>query len=164
VWNLTLRIQHRSTSRVSGPKEASPADAEGLLVGSMESFTLEPDLSEGGNNLAPHHHEFSLPPVDRGKDAWLFLAACFVVEALVWGKSLCVSLRLFTCLVIWEKCSRVLESRTLTNPGFPFSYGVFQEYYSTHEPFAGSGNIAVIGTCAMVSCTMPESANCLLMR
>jgi len=34
--------------------------------------------------------------------------------------------------------------------GFPFSYGVFQEYYSTHEPFAGDSNIAVIGTCAMV--------------
>lgn len=28
-----------------------------------------------------------LPPVDGGKDAWLFLAACFAVEALVWGKS-----------------------------------------------------------------------------
>ncbi|KAF1969355.1 MFS general substrate transporter [Bimuria novae-zelandiae CBS 107.79] len=58
-----------------------------------------------------------LPPVDGGKDAWLFLAASFVVEALVWG--------------------------------FPFSFGVFQDYYSTHEPFAGSGNVAVIGTCAM---------------
>jgi len=88
----------------SAPKQASPADAEGL-AGSKESFTLEPDSSEGGNNLAPHLHEFSLPPVDRGKDAWLFLAACFVVEALVWGKSLCVSLHLYTCLVTWEKCS-----------------------------------------------------------
>lgn len=33
----------------------------------------------------PTPHEFSLPPVDRGKDAWLFLAASFVIEALVWG-------------------------------------------------------------------------------
>lgn len=32
------------------------------------------------------HHEFSLPPVDTGRDAWLFLAACFVIEALVWGE------------------------------------------------------------------------------
>lgn len=31
--------------------------------------------------------EFSLPHADGGKDAWLFLAACFVVEALVWGMS-----------------------------------------------------------------------------
>ena len=29
--------------------------------------------------------EFSLPPADSGKDAWFFLAACWVVEALVWG-------------------------------------------------------------------------------
>ncbi|KAI1402545.1 MFS general substrate transporter [Hypoxylon fuscum] len=61
--------------------------------------------------------EFSLPPVDGGKDAWLFLAACWAIEALVWG--------------------------------FPFAFGVFQDYYSTHEPFAGSPNVAVIGTCSM---------------
>ena len=35
-----------------------------------------------------HNPEFSLPRADGGKDAWLFLAACFVVEALVWGSSL----------------------------------------------------------------------------
>ena len=28
-----------------------------------------------------------LPPVDRGKDAWLVLTSAFVLEALVWGKS-----------------------------------------------------------------------------
>lgn len=44
---------------------------------------------ESPNGLPPH--EFSLPPVDRGKDAWLFLAASFVVEALVWGKSARIS-------------------------------------------------------------------------
>ena len=32
------------------------------------------------------HSPQQLPPVDGGKDAWLFLAASFVVEALVWGK------------------------------------------------------------------------------
>lgn len=31
------------------------------------------------------HHEMNLPPVDRGRRAWLFLAACFVIEALIWG-------------------------------------------------------------------------------
>ncbi|KAL1963328.1 hypothetical protein VTN77DRAFT_8449 [Rasamsonia byssochlamydoides] len=62
-------------------------------------------------------NEAQLPPVDGGKDAWLFLGACFIIEALVWG--------------------------------FTFAFGIFQDYYSTHEPFKGSGNIAVIGTCAM---------------
>ncbi|KAJ5784592.1 uncharacterized protein N7503_009804 [Penicillium pulvis] len=33
--------------------------------------------------------------------------------------------------------------------GYAFSFGVFQDYYSVHEPFKGSKNIAVIGTCAM---------------
>jgi hypothetical protein len=31
------------------------------------------------------NQEFSLPPVDGGKDALLFLAAAFMLEALVWG-------------------------------------------------------------------------------
>jgi hypothetical protein len=31
------------------------------------------------------HH--ALPPADRGKDAWLVLAAAFILEALVWGES-----------------------------------------------------------------------------
>lgn len=32
-------------------------------------------------------HEFqSLPPADSGRQAWLFLAACFFVEALIWGE------------------------------------------------------------------------------
>ncbi|GAP83210.1 putative major facilitator superfamily transporter [Rosellinia necatrix] len=62
-------------------------------------------------------HEFSLPPVDGGKDAWLFLAAGFTMEAFVWG--------------------------------FPFAFGVFQNYYNSHEPFAGQPNVAIIGTSAM---------------
>lgn len=59
-----------------------------------------------------------IPPADGGKEAWLFLAACFIMEAVIWG--------------------------------FPFTFGLFQEYFSTHEPFASQGNTAIIGTCAMV--------------
>lgn len=29
--------------------------------------------------------EFSPPPADGGTQAWLFLAGCFCIEALVWG-------------------------------------------------------------------------------
>lgn len=32
-------------------------------------------------------HVDRLPPVDRGKDAYLFLAAAWAIEALVWGTS-----------------------------------------------------------------------------
>jgi hypothetical protein len=40
-----------------------------------------------GADLSIHlsRQEFSLPPVGGCKGAWLFLAACFAVEALVWG-------------------------------------------------------------------------------
>jgi hypothetical protein len=35
--------------------------------------------------------------------------------------------------------------------GFGFSFGVLQDYYSSHAPFAGSNGIAVIGTLTTVS-------------
>ncbi|KAI0108437.1 MFS general substrate transporter [Daldinia grandis] len=92
ISHPTVRIGVSTTPDESGSQQADPQPEDG-------------------------RQEFSLPPVDGGKDAWLFLAACFAIEALVWG--------------------------------FPFAFGVFQDYYSTHEPFAGSPNVAVIGTCAM---------------
>jgi len=37
-------------------------------------------------------------------------------------------------------------------PGFPFSFGVFQDYYATHPPFSNEpSGIATIGSSAMVS-------------
>ena len=63
----------------------------------MESSTIElhpresalgDDSAEPNMNSVDVRHEFpALPPVDRGKDAWLFLGACFMVEALIWGMS-----------------------------------------------------------------------------
>lgn len=48
----------------------------------QDVITLSHDAHSHGRQ------EFSLPPTDSGKDAWLFLAACWAVEALVWGKCL----------------------------------------------------------------------------
>jgi MFS family permease len=45
-------------------------------------------------------------------------------------------------------------TNTLT-PGFGFSFGVFQDYYTTHAPFSGSGGIAVIGTLTTVRIPFP---------
>ncbi|KAF2125172.1 MFS general substrate transporter [Dothidotthia symphoricarpi CBS 119687] len=82
------------------------------------SSALDIEPFQNDPSIASEHDEgFSLPPTDGGKDAWLFLFACFMLEALIWG--------------------------------FPASYGIFQEYYTHNEPFAGSNNIAVVGTCAM---------------
>ncbi|KAI6081127.1 major facilitator superfamily domain-containing protein [Hypoxylon rubiginosum] len=80
----------------------------------LESSGAGVVTSEDYSEQQSSRQEFSLPPVDGGKAAWLFLAACWVVEALVWG--------------------------------FAYSFGVFQDYYSANEPFAGSGSIAAIGT------------------
>ena len=33
------------------------------------------------------HELQTLPRVDGGKQAWLFLSACFMLEALVWGET-----------------------------------------------------------------------------
>ncbi|KAF2243049.1 MFS general substrate transporter [Trematosphaeria pertusa] len=77
------------------------------------STDIEPQHSDPSDDIAG----FSLPPTDGGKDAWLFLLACFMLEGLIWG--------------------------------FAASYGIFQEYYSTREPFAGSSNIPLVGACAM---------------
>jgi hypothetical protein len=94
---------------------------------------------DNANNLT--RHEFSLPPADSGKDAWLFLAACWAVEALVWGRC---------------SPSFLLGDMTGAHPvcyslGFGFSFGVFQDYYSSHLPFKGAENIAVVGTTTLVS-------------
>ncbi|PVI06253.1 MFS general substrate transporter [Periconia macrospinosa] len=37
------------------------------------------------NEPLPSQESFSLPPTDGGKDAWLFLFACFMLEGLIWG-------------------------------------------------------------------------------
>lgn len=68
----------------------------------LDSYS-EPPLSsantiaelEGNGNVSDDNAEFSLPPTDVGKDAWLFLLACFMLEGLIWGsysdKSITVS-------------------------------------------------------------------------
>jgi len=46
--------------------------------------------------LRPRDHQprnsdvgFSLPPTDQGKDAWLCLFSCFMLEAMIWGFPSC---------------------------------------------------------------------------
>jgi hypothetical protein len=46
--------------------------------------------------------------------------------------------------VNWSNCTNIFL-------GFPFSFGIFQEYYTTHEPFSPEPlGIAIIGTTATV--------------
>ena len=102
---------------------ASNTGSEIELVNHNSSHYSRPRSTSRGehpsnNGIAEDRAAFSLPPVDGGKEAWLFLTGSFFVEALTWG--------------------------------FPFSFGIFQDYYSRHEPFASQkSSIAVIGTTAL---------------
>lgn len=103
-----------STRRPRSPPEAHHTSSD--QYGQLNEAPIE--LSVNGTN-GDHIREFSLPPADGGRQAWLFVVACFFVEAFVWG--------------------------------FPYSYGIFQDYYSTHEPFKGKSGISAIGSTAIVS-------------
>lgn len=72
-----VTVQSTYTTQPSTPAPAS------IYQSNIELTTLNP--THDANNLA--EPEFSLPPVDGGKDAWLFLFSAFVLEVLVWGKS-----------------------------------------------------------------------------
>ncbi|KAJ5634300.1 hypothetical protein N7528_002142 [Penicillium herquei] len=84
---------------------------------SSSSKSFSPTSSCGEKIFDGEFDNQDLPPIDGGAQAWLFLLASAMLEALVWG--------------------------------YAFAFGIFQDYYSVHEPFKGSENIAVIGTCAM---------------
>lgn len=82
--------------------------------------------------------EDSVAPADRGKEAWFFLSACWAVQFLIYG-------------MIFGRTSR-------RNPGFGVSFGVFKDYYGTHQPFEKSSYIAVIGATMMVRKRFPSFA------
>jgi hypothetical protein len=68
-----------STSSIELQRPSTTWDHEAGQITSS-NLEIESQSPEG-------HTQFSLPPVDGGKDAWLFLFASFLLEALVWGKS-----------------------------------------------------------------------------
>jgi hypothetical protein len=70
-----------------------------MAPATVELDTLDSSRhSQDANNTESHsqtiYDESTLPPVDSGKAAWLFLAACWAVEAFVFGEnfSICVNL------------------------------------------------------------------------
>ena len=60
------------------------ATASGLPA-NLESPTSEDMNEKGGNEKGTTENKAHLPPVDGGKDAWLFLAASTGMEAVVFG-------------------------------------------------------------------------------
>lgn len=67
------------------------ATAQTTTLVPTESLHLRPVIDESRaqwtDDVPPDDAEVStLPPVDRGRKAYAFLAACFILEALVWGE------------------------------------------------------------------------------
>lgn len=78
---MELEMDYRGSRELSinsGPKVGSTSNSD------LNVFSTAATAANEIGDETPAH-EFSLPPVDSGKDAWLFLAACFVMEALIWG-------------------------------------------------------------------------------
>ena len=51
-----------------------------------EESGLQHAQSRRSNPHGPENEPISPPKADGGKDAWLFLAGCFCIEALTWGE------------------------------------------------------------------------------
>jgi hypothetical protein len=90
---IFISIRKFYDPRISKPRK--PPSIGIVTVMSQTSIELRQDpgreegfASSGLDLTSTHENEASsLPPVDGGKDAWLFLAASFMVEALTWGES-----------------------------------------------------------------------------
>lgn len=52
-----------------------------------ETFSQTLTASDDFSDDIDEFDDSRLPPVDGGYQAWLFLAACFMVEGIVWGES-----------------------------------------------------------------------------
>lgn len=57
--------------------------AQRLLAPASADIEL---LHNNANDSSLSEEGFSLPPTDGGKDAWLCLFACFMLEAMIWGR------------------------------------------------------------------------------
>jgi hypothetical protein len=71
--NVELAQLHNQQHQLSGQSDitATPRPTDPELLGEHNS---------------QNNPEFSLPPTDEGKDAWIVLATCFVVESFVYGE------------------------------------------------------------------------------
>lgn len=61
-------------------------DLTALDAGTSKEAAHLPDQHGDSAEARATSFDSSLPPADGGKAAWLFLAACWVIEALVFGE------------------------------------------------------------------------------
>ena len=90
-------IRHHGNEGLHRPQAssiemASDTGSENVLHTVNQAFDYdaddEPPIETRGSPIQVRQHEnhSTLPTVDGGSEAWLFLAGSFLIEALVWGK------------------------------------------------------------------------------
>lgn len=127
--NQHIRIGRSESHTPAGATRASVTESqrvEGLWPNDEHVYSDAGEIEQA-----------SLPRADGGKDAWLFLAGCFTIEALVWGKSgLFCSLRHLKLLLVvhvlqtagkMEPCSK--PTRSVICDGTYYSGSISQEYH-----------------------------------
>ena len=70
------------TSHISTDIEMTP-QTQNASAATLADVEL---LPQGTGSHPEDHQTHSLPPTDGGKDAWLFLLSCFMLEAMIWGE------------------------------------------------------------------------------
>ena len=78
-------LQSLQVRKARGPDRGAMAAHDPQVV-LGEPIELHDNAASNGHG-EHHGQEFSLPPADGGRAAWLFLVTCFFVEAIVWGMS-----------------------------------------------------------------------------
>lgn len=77
---MSFRDDYHDETYLIEAKDYAPSTASD----SLEPHFSRPSCEEKGTQ--PSSCEDGLPPVDGGIQAWLFLTASTVLEALVWGE------------------------------------------------------------------------------
>lgn len=117
-------------SQTSTSSEVTLADLEKNGLEMEKKFTIE----EG----PCVDNQVSLPPKDEGWRAWVFLAGSFLAEFIIGGKPI------FTLIQ-----AVIVDTNDVT--GLPDSFGLFEDYYKSHEPYShDEHNISVIGFTTLV--------------
>ncbi|KAJ5350010.1 hypothetical protein N7541_007737 [Penicillium brevicompactum] len=128
-----MQIDHSNPVQTLGSCSQSAKSNQPIVTSSGVELLSFPSTNTQQNELPNEAfigaQDFSLPPVDHGKAAWLCLLGSFVLEMAVW-------------VLILSDHSDIL--------GFPFSFGVLQDYYTSTEPFSrNASGVSVVGSCCM---------------
>ena len=90
LLDITMRTDHSNPVKALASCSQSATSNQPIVTSSGIELLIIPSTNTQQNELPSEAffgaQDFSLPPVDRGKDAWLCLLGSFVLEMVVWGR------------------------------------------------------------------------------